>query len=142
MLFKKELPINMINTHTHTSDDSRIILVNCELNDNTYTILNIYAPNSYQDRKSFFKKTQKWIIPFSLNDAEIIVGGDFNFAENPKLDRHKCHEKQTDTSSHSFNDLKTNFGLIDVWRYMHPNKNNLHIETYAELTCSLYQKNS
>ena len=36
----------------------------------------------------------------------IIIGGDFNFAENPKLDRHKCHEKQTDTSSHSFNDLK------------------------------------
>ena len=54
MLFKKELPINIINTHT--SDDSRIILVNCKLNDNSYTILNIYAPDFYQDRKSFFKK--------------------------------------------------------------------------------------
>ena len=56
MLYKKELPINIINTHT--SDDSRIILVNCKLNDNSYTILNIYAPNSYQDRNSFFKKKQ------------------------------------------------------------------------------------
>ena len=129
MLFKKELPINIINTHT--SDDSRIILVNCKLNDNSYTILNIYAPTSYQDRNSFFKKksTQKWITKFSLNDAEIIIGVDFNFAENPKLDRHKCHEKQTDASSRSFNNLKTNFGLVDVWRHMHPNKNSLHIET-------------
>ena len=60
-----------------------------------------------------------------------MIGGDLNFAENPKLDRHKCHEKQTDTSSHSFNDLKTNFGLVDVWRYMHPNKKQF---TYRDIS--------
>ena len=68
---------------------------------------------------------------FSLYDAEIIIGGDFNFAENPKLDRHKCHEKQTDTSSHSFNDLKTNFGLVDLCRHMHPNKKQF---TYRDIS--------
>ena len=74
------------------------------------------------------KKTQKWITKFSLNDAEIIIiEGDFNFAENPKLDRHKCHEKQTDASSRSFNNLKTNFGLVDVLRHMHPNKKTVYI---------------
>ena len=60
-----------------------------------------------------FKKYKKLITQFSLNDTEIIMGGDFNFTENPKLDRYKRNrERQTDTSSHSFNDLKQNLVLL------------------------------
>ena len=63
-------------------------------------------------RKTPFKNIQKLITQFSVNDTEIIMEGNLYFAENPKLDRYKRKGKQTDTSSHSFNDLKQNLVLL------------------------------
>ena len=35
----------------------------------------------------FFIKVHKWIEKFGLNDHKIILGGDFNFTEENRLDR-------------------------------------------------------
>ena len=39
----------------------------------------------------FFHKIQKWIINYSQNKEEIIVGGDLNFTEFNNLDRKKYY---------------------------------------------------
>lgn len=96
ILFKKELQLEIVNTHK--SDDSRIILVNCKIEDKIITLVNIYAPNNSTERKAFFNKLQKWLNKYALNEQELIIGGDFNFTERLILDRSAVNFKQTDQS--------------------------------------------
>ena len=46
-----------------------------------------------KNRKSFFCKLNKWILIFSKH-YDVILGGDFNYAENNNLDRYE----QTDNA--------------------------------------------
>ena len=58
----------------HSSEDSRIQLVNLKVDDQIMTIINVYAPNNVSERKTFFPKIQKWIEKFALNENHIIIG--------------------------------------------------------------------
>ena len=66
-----------------------MILVNIKIDDTNMTLINIYAPNNQNDRKTFFNKILKWSMQFALNKDEIIMGGDFNCVETHKLDRNE-----------------------------------------------------
>lgn len=116
--------------NVHKSEDSRIILSNIKLEDETLTIVNIYAPNNATERKAFFGKVQKWIEKFALNESKIIIGGDFNFAENHSLDR-SSHNNIKDISAISYKNLIKEINLHDVWRQMHPNRKQF---TYKEIS--------
>ena len=70
---------------SHLSEDSRIILVNLKIEEESFSLLNIYAPNNMSDRKSFFFKIQKWIDKFAINEQKIIIGGDFNLPKRTSL---------------------------------------------------------
>ena len=83
--------------------------------------MNIYAPNNANERKSFFSKVHKWIEQFSLNENNIIIGGDFNYTEVNRLDRFKANEVK-DASSVTYKYLNTSKNLHEIWRHMHPNK--------------------
>ena len=52
ILFRKRLDIEIINVHK--SNDGRLLLLNLIFKDNKFSIMNIYAPNSPAERKSFF----------------------------------------------------------------------------------------
>ena len=43
---------NILNSHL--SEDSRIILASIKIEDEIFTLLNIYAPNNMNERKCFF----------------------------------------------------------------------------------------
>ena len=89
---------------SHLSEDSRIILVNLKIEEESLSLLNIYAPNNMSDRKSFFFKIQKWIDKFAINEQKIIIGGDFNFTEENKLDR-SSNNTSKDSSSVAYRNL-------------------------------------
>ena len=110
---------NILNSHL--SDDSRILLVNLKMEDDIFTIINIYAPNNMSDRKAFFFKIQKWIDKFAMNDQKLIIGGDFNFTEDNILDRSSVNTTK-DCSSTSYKVLTSTKCLHDVWRQLNPNK--------------------
>ena len=93
------------------------------------TLINIYAPNNQNDRKTFFNKILKWSMKFALNKDEIIMGGDFNCVETHKLDRNENVQYTTDASVKPYLNLKDKLQLLDVWRVMHPNKRQY---TYVE----------
>ena len=130
ILFSDKFDIHVINSHL--SQDSRIILVNLKIEEETFSLLNIYAPNNMSDRKSFFFKVQKWIDRFSINEEKIIIGGDFNFIEENKLDRSSKNTSK-DSSSVSYKNLTNTKNLHDVWRQLNPNRN-LHIKKLVDLT--------
>ena len=113
----------------HNSEDSRIQLINVKIEDQLITIMNIYAPNNSNDRKTFFSKVQKWIDRFAHDESHLIIGGDFNFTEN-ELDRHnKTNTK--DVSSVTYKNLIETKNLNDVWRQMHPNRKQF---TYKDIS--------
>lgn len=134
ILFKGNLNCEILNVHK--SDDSRIILTNIKLEDKTITLINIYAPNQISERKTFFNKVQKWINKFSLNDQEIILGGDFNHTEINYLDRRVPASQSTnDASTVTYKALLAKYDLHDIWREMHPDK-----KSYTYRECSRLDK--
>ena len=60
------------------------------------TLINIYAPNSQNDRKTFFNKILKWSLLYALNKDKIIIGGDYNCVESQTLDRNENSQYSTD----------------------------------------------
>ena len=119
ILLKKHISILGI----HKSEDSRIILINVEIQGKSMTLINIYAPNTAGERKTFFAKLKKWIERYAINDEQIILGGDFNHTEDNNLDR-RCtgNNKIIDGSANSYLNLKNTKKLKDIWRIMHPKK--------------------
>ena len=121
------------NKHTilnvHSSEDSRIQLVNVKIENQVMTIMNVYAPNNISDRKTFFSKIHKWIDKFAQNENNLIIGGDFNFTEND-LDRYK-YSSTKDASSTTYKNLIDSKNLNDVWRQMHPNRKQF---TYKDIS--------
>ena len=118
LLFSDKLNFDLINIHK--TEDGRMILVNIKIEDKHLTLINIYAPNSQNERKTFFNKLQKWSMQSALNKDEIIIGGDYNCVESHKLDRHENSTYTRDTSLKSYLNLKDKLQLIDTWRVMHP----------------------
>ena len=131
VLFNKQLPFDILNTHQ--SEDGRIILINLKIEDKALTLVNIYAPNSSKERKNFFSKLQKWIYKFSVNKEVIILGGDFNFTESAILDRHNNYSNTTDVSSTAYKTLKEKHSLHNIWRVMHPNKKQFTYREHSRL---------
>ena len=82
----------------HISEDGRIILINIKIEDKTICLINTYAPNNPNERKSLFLKLNKWISRFAHNKEEIILGGDMNYTEPNKIDR-KDKENTKDVST-------------------------------------------
>ena len=54
---KQHLDIKIIDHQKDT--EGRLLLLNIEINDNVYTLVNVYAPNIPKNRNTFFKTVHK-----------------------------------------------------------------------------------
>ena len=67
-------------------DVGRILCMQITVNDVTYSLCNIYAPNS--DDPNFFSEVIKMVNrDCYVKSQSVIMGGDFNFVMDPKIDR-------------------------------------------------------
>ncbi|CAC5360931.1 unnamed protein product [Mytilus coruscus] len=98
-------------------DNGRFIHVTYDYQGKVYTLVSLYAPNNYSERKEFFMFVRKYIT--SLEN--LIVGGDFNTTLNSLdkggLSKHICDEayKELCEIIHSCN-------VYDVCRSRNENK--------------------
>ena len=129
ILFRKDLKFE-INS-VHMSDDSRILLTNVAIENKLITLVNIYAPNTAVERKSFFNKLQKWLSKFSENNQHVIMGGDFNYTDINEEDRTSKSKYLKDSSSTAYKALTNKFNFHDVWREMNPNRK---VFTYKDIS--------
>ena len=87
-------------------------------------IVNIYAPNSPNERVAFFKSLHKKVKQLKESEnAELLIGGDFNCAFNFKIDRRqdkKSCEKKDDSGKTEIVNLMNELNLEDVWRRRNP----------------------
>jgi len=100
----------------------RFCKITCNINNINFQLIAIYGPNQVKERLLFLDLVHKLIVPNLLT----IIGGDFNFIEdwkldrlgpNPKLSRSACIDN---TSTASINKIKNDFNLIDVYRAANP----------------------
>ena len=111
ILFNQNLPVNVIDVHRDR--DGRKLLVNIDLFDKTYTLVNIYAPNCETERIIFFKRATKWIRQYCKNDQNCIIAGDFNCCVGISDRIPDTH--RNDKSRKAMSSLVTILGLHDLW---------------------------
>ena len=58
------------------SDDGRIIILETNIDDEIYALVNIYAPNNIHAQQMFFKKLSEMLRKYA--NSLIFIGGDFN----------------------------------------------------------------
>lgn len=80
VLIHKKLQFNLINTYSDTA--GRYVIVECELNREHITLVNVYGPN--HDDPIFFSKL---LLRLATIEGSCIFGGDFNLVFDPSKDR-------------------------------------------------------
>ena len=106
ILFRKNLPIDVINVHT--SIGGRRLLINFKYDEKDFTIVNVYAPNNTKDRIDFFKRVKTWTNQLTCNKENILIAGDFNCI----LDN---STNNSDKSCHVLKNVLNDLDLIDLW---------------------------
>lgn len=101
---------------TQTKDkDGRYILVKGKIDHKEVTLLNVYMPPGHD--RSFIKKIFDLLTHES--SGTLICGGDFNIQLQPKLDLTNLHKRRNQNSVFMRKILQE-FGMIDIWRDLHP----------------------
>ena len=109
---------NVLNVYRDTYGR---LIVNVEIDQVTYSLVNIYAPNYQGDRNIFFKQLLEKISQHA--QGLILWAGDFNEILDPKIDRRNRTKipKKTKASTSLCNIIKEN-SLVDVWRIKNKQK--------------------
>ena len=101
ILLNSDLDVNIVNVHK--SADGIILLINLIVNGESFTFVNIYAPNKTKMQSDFFKRISSWIPMYSQNSNNILIAGDMNCSvENKTIWKH-------------FEKFKNHLNLADAW---------------------------
>ncbi|KAJ0022356.1 hypothetical protein NQD34_009846 [Periophthalmus magnuspinnatus] len=115
ILISQDIPFE---PHNVLSDNNgRYIILSGKLYNILVVLVNVYVPNV--DDAEFFKRLFS-LLP-DLNTYHLILGGDLNCWLDPTLDRSSGNPGAVNKSTCLINDFLTDFGICDVWRFLHPN---------------------
>lgn len=96
--------------------EGRILLTSIRVEHKLITLCNIYAPND--DNPAFFDRM--FALCTTTNNAELILGGDFNLILEPKLDKSPGPLHPNTNSRANFKLHMEELGLCDIFRQRHP----------------------
>ena len=103
-----------------SDEDGRFIIMKAEIQDSSFLLVNVYAPNKTPDQCSFFDKLNNNIEEYVANtEPRLIVGGDFNVPLNPDFDCSGGNSSRK-YSVKNIQDLCLDFDLVDIWRVRNP----------------------
>ena len=74
ILISKQVEYSIIDTHQDSK--GRMLILNIELDNTNYTLVNIYVPNHVKEKNSFFEKIKNMLEKTCL--GMLIIGGDVN----------------------------------------------------------------
>ena len=92
----------------------------------TYNVCSVYAPNDLRERAGFFSRLALSLIDWAADvpvscDSAWLLGGDFNLACDPDLDRLVRDSGDANRSDRAaFAELCASLGVVDQWRARHP----------------------
>ena len=97
--------------------NGRFLHVDCEINRNRISLVNIYGPN--YDDPVFFNSL---IMKLATIEGHCIVGGDFNLVLDPLLDRSSPKTSSLSKAATALKQGMKEIGITDVWRNLYPNQ--------------------
>ena len=83
-------------------------------------MVNIYAPRSDLERRSFFQQLET----FLSDQYENILGGDFNCIADPRLDKLPGNPDARQSANTTLLNIMSRFSLFDIWRERNKNTRN------------------
>jgi hypothetical protein len=110
------------NVEFFSQDNSgRILRSTLKINDSTFYISNIYAPNNGKERKLFFNAINDTLFKYTDDSDKncSLILGDFNCAIPKNLDRNPPQQLD-DISVREFQSMLHRNDLFDVWRKLNP----------------------
>ena len=115
---KKNVEFKLIDEYK--DNEGRLLLINVEINNAIYTIINIYAPNNMKKRNTFFKQVDRFINEYSI--GQIILAGDYNDILS-KIETKKIYQsKKFDKPVHNLKSMIKSHNRIDIWRQKNKTK--------------------
>lgn len=96
----------------------RLIFVRAQFEKFNVVFINVYAPNSGNERVCFLNNLNE-ILQSCNSDEYVFLGGDFNCTENCVLDRN--HVEPHTASSRTMRTLIETHKLCDIWRRLNGN---------------------
>ena len=102
----------------YSDKEGRKLLINLKHNDQTYSVVNIYAPTEVNHRKDFLSKSKQWIIERAMKTNCLIICGDFNVSL-ADIDR---KVPNIDRSRPMFRDFMSYVDVIDSVRMLNKSK--------------------
>ena len=115
ILIKNTVDFSFINMHK--DNDGRKIILNCDIENNSFSLVCAYAPNDGKTRLEFLKRLGKWIKQYCRYEKKIICGADLNTVDR-NIDRSTGN---LDRTSAQFTHFKSFTDLTDIFRKMNGN---------------------
>ena len=115
----KKLLGKLSNINTKTDTEGLMLIMTFQLENETYTLANIYGPN--KDSPGFFQELEN-LLSDNITD-HTIIGGDFNLVMDENLD---C-KNRIDGQPQARKILKScmeKAKLVDIWRAFNPKSEN------------------
>ena len=128
-MFSKSTKVEIHNVIT--DDIGRYILLYTTYNRTKCLFVNVYAPN--RDEPEFLQKLFVEIERFMPDN--IIIGGDFNLALEPKIDRKGTH-MNNDRAAKWLDEKLNTLDLIDTWRHLNQEPGYTWRQFRPRLACS------
>ena len=120
--FSESLEFNI--TKEFTDQNGRYIVLQVDIQENPYVLINYYAPNLETQQVSVLDELTKVLSNLELKEnTNLILGGDFNLILNLKLDADGGNPTLKSNSMKSLNILTMENDLVDIWRIRNPESN-------------------
>ena len=113
ILIKKDTKIEIINSFN--DQNGRIIGITYKEENETFSLMNIYAPN--EDNSTFF------VDAFTLlehQEGKRLIAGDFNLVMETNLDRHNSNAVNHEKSLEIIQKYDEDTQMCDIWRIRNP----------------------
>jgi exonuclease III len=113
-LFSKRL--QPVIGNIYQDNDGRVFKLECALADIKLTLINVYCPNDHVERKIFLENLTHHI----PKGHYVVLGGDFNFVENPALDKTGGRDRNGASSRPLLQNILIKSELRDIFRSLNP----------------------
>lgn len=120
ILFPKSINVNVLNKEV--DDVGRMLLLSLSIEEQPYTICNIYAPTKDCNisQLAFYDYISD-VLSLHLGE-NLILGGDFNVCPYPDKDKQDGRPEQKSKSALKLSEIKEYLGLTDIWRILNEDK--------------------
>ena len=119
ILFRQNLDIDI--QQVITDDEGRYVIVDCNIMDERFILVNIYAPNTENGQIIYISDLEQTLTDLGFSSAQnFIIGGDWNFVRDASVDKHGGLDRIKQKSIDQMDILMNNLCLNDSWRIRNP----------------------